>query len=156
MQLAIEAACFLPMAFDDVSGISTSIDIFPGSQRAADTLKRFDGRTMPCLDALASVSANGGTPLGAALKISGVELVQFNAQRRILVVITDGLPDRVDETKAQLKALEAADVEVIGIGIGVSLKHLFADFVSVRQVGELTDVLYHLMERKLIRLPLAA
>lgn len=156
MQMAIEAACFLPMAFDDVSGISTSIDIFPGSQRASETLKRFGERTMPCLDALASVSASGGTPLGAALKISGMELVQFNAERRLLVVITDGAPDRLDEAKAQLRALEAADVEVIGIGIGVSLKHLFSDFVSVRQVGELTNVLYHLMERKLIRLPLAA
>ncbi|WP_166485890.1 hypothetical protein [Rhodoferax ferrireducens] len=156
MKRAIEAACFLPMAFDDVSGISTSIDIFPGTLRAAESLKRFGERTMPCLDALASVRAKGGTPLGAALEISGMELVQFNAERRLLVVITDGAPDRLNEAKAQLRALESADVEVIGIGIGVSLKHLFTDFVSVNQVGELTNVLYHLMERKLIRLPLAA
>lgn len=156
IQSAIESACFLPLAFDDVSGISTSVDIFPGTDRYATTLKRFEDRTTPCLDVLASVVADGGTPLGAALKISGMDLVQFNAERRLLVVITDGRPDRLEEAKAELKKLEEADVEIIGIGIGVSLKHLFADFVSVRHVGELTDVLYHVMERKLIRLPLAA
>lgn len=156
IQQAIEAASFLPMAFDDVGGISTSIDIFPGVTQYSTTLKRFEERTMPCLDVMASVSADGGTPLGAALRISGMDLIQFNAERRLLVVITDGQPDRLDEAKAQLRALEAADVEIIGIGIGVSLKHLFANFVSVRHVGELTNALYRLMESKLIQLPMAA
>ena len=156
IEKAVEAACFLPMAFEDIGGVSTSVDIFPGTRDAALTLKRFDDRIKSCLDSIATVNATGGTPLGAALKISGHQLMDFPAARRILVVITDGRPDDLGQAEKELKLLANADVEIIGIGIGVSLKHLFPDFISVKHVGELTEALYHLMERKLISLPLAA
>lgn len=156
MQQAVEAACFLPMAFDDVAGIHTSIDIFPGYGKFASTLKPFDTRTMPCLDDLADVTASGGTPLTEALRHSGSDLMNFDAERRLLVIVTDGRPHREDLARAELRALEAAGIEVIGISINVSLRHLFSKYVSIQHVGELTNSLYHLMEAELIRDPLAA
>lgn len=156
MQRAVEAACFLPMAFDDVEGIHTSIDIFPGCGDGAQTLKPFETRTTQCLDDLAAVKADGGTPLTEALRHSGRDLANFDAERRLLVVVTDGRPFQPDLAYAEIVALEKAGIEVIGISIKVSLKHLFSNYVAIQHVGELTNSLYHLMEEKLISDPLAA
>ena len=153
---AIEAACFVPLALDDVPGVHTSIHVFPGYAKASQRLKGFGDRLTPCLDALASVEAHGGTPLSRALMEVGTELMGFEAHRRLLIVVTDGQPDSSTEAKAELRRLEQADVEIIGIGIGCSLRHLIRDFTNINAAGELTQSLYELLQRKLLKLPAAA
>ncbi|MBX9848779.1 MAG: VWA domain-containing protein, partial [Rhodocyclaceae bacterium] len=153
---AIEAACFVPLALDDVPGVHTSIHVFPGYARASERLKGFGDRLTPCLDALASVEAHGGTPLARALNEVGGELMEFDVQRRILLLVTDGEPDSATAAEAELRRLEQAGVEIVGIGIGCSLKHLIRDFTNIKTVGDLTQSLYELLERKLLKFRAAA
>ena len=160
METAIEAAVFLPLAFDQVEGIQSSLDVFPGTMRHAETIKPFHTRTAVCLDDIASVRAEGGTPMREAIQISGKSLLETTADRRLLIVVTDGRPFSLEETRREVQSLEREDVEVIGIGIGrgtkVGLKAIFNDYCVINDIGELTDQLYQVMQQKLLAQPLAA
>lgn len=157
---AVQAAVFLPLTFDAIDGIKTSISVFPGHAQTSQTLKSFDESITASLDRLAVVNASGGTPMDSAISTEGKDLLQFDAARRILTVITDGFPDGGMEGKKRVKLriseLKAQGVSVFGIGIGVNLSDVFEQFVSVKDVAELTDKLYDLMLKNLIELPLAA
>jgi Mg-chelatase subunit ChlD len=112
---------------------------------------------MTCLDDAAGVAASGGTPMTQALQACGSDLADQVSDRKMLVVVTDGEPDNQFTTADELRKLRAADVEVYGIGIGVSLQKLFGkDFVTVRNVGELTNALATLFEKQVMNLPMAA
>lgn len=147
---AVEAACFLPMALEGVDGIHTAIYRFPGREYASECLKGFDQRITGCLNELASIRASGGTPLSAALQITGADLMEQSSNRKLLVVITDGQPDNEERAKAELNKLVTSGVEIIGIGIDEDLSHLIRDFVRIKNVEELTQTICGLMEKKLL------
>lgn len=158
IQLVRQAAAFLPVAFEGFNGLHTSIDVFPGKGANLKRVKRFDQMFDSCADELASTEADGGTPLGAALQDAAADLLAMEVDRRILLVPSDGQPDRNEQPPSRrvILELEAAGVEVIGIGIGVDLGHLFNDFVRISRVEELTDALYDVIVRKMVTLPSAA
>jgi Mg-chelatase subunit ChlD len=157
---AIQAAVFLPLTFDSVDGIQTSISVFPGQTKTSQTLKTFDQSITSTIDVLAKVSASGGTPMDSAISTEGDDLLQVDVSRRILIVITDGMPDGGHDGKQRVKKrisqLKAQGVSVFGIGIGLNLSDVFEQFVCVNHVSELTDKLYDLMLKNLVELPLAA
>jgi len=154
IHLVRQAAAFLPVAFQGIAGLQTSIDVFPGVGRSLTRVKRFDQWFDSCADELASTDAEGGTPLGAALQDAAADLLALEVDRHILLVPSDGQPDRNERPPSRrvIVELEAAGVEVIGIGIGVDLGHLFNDFVRISRVEELTDALYEVIVRKMVML----
>jgi len=154
IHLVRQAAAFLPVAFEGIAGLQTSIDVFPGVGRSLTRVKRFDQWFDSCADELASTEADGGTPLGAALQDAAADLLALEVDRHILLVPSDGQPDRNERPPSRrvIVELEAAGVEVIGIGIGVDLGHLFNDFVRISRVEELTDALYEVIVRKMVML----
>lgn len=154
MQTAVRAAAFLPLTFESIEGLHCSLDIFPGVRNAMERIKSFDERTQACLDRMAGICATGGTPLVEAMQLSSRDLLDFHADRKILVVITDGEPYDKAAARKMVKGLQAEGVEVIGIGIGGetrgSMKVIFDDYCVIRNVHELTDQLAHTMEVKLV------
>lgn len=154
------ATAFVPVAMEGVEGVQTSIASFPGYRRALNPVKAFDESVAVGLDRLAAVRANGGTPLGAALRLALPVLLDCEVDRRLLLVVTDGKPDDKDSAQAMLRSAELEGVEVIGLGIGRSLRgdlaEVFSDYVCIDSVGELTNALCSVLERKLTKLPLAA
>ena len=155
MQIALEAMCLLPLILDDVEGVKTSIDLFPYNGEKIDNFKHWEQRTQWAMQKLSMVYADGGTPLGTAMIESLMDLEEMEAERKMMIVITDGQPDNEMETKKAIKKMEEFGVEVIGVGINVNLGHLFTRWVSCRNVQELSIKLQNILEKD-IRQKLAA
>lgn len=154
MRTAISAAAFLPLTFENIEGLHCSLDIFPGVRSVVEPLKGFEDRSQACLDKMANVAATGGTPMVEAMQESSQDLLDFHADRKLLLVITDGEPYDKAGARKMVKGLQADGVEVIGIGIGgetrQAMKVIFDDYCVIRTVHELTDQLAQTMEVKLV------
>lgn len=151
-----EAAAFLPIAFDAFDGVSTAFSIFPGVGSVAETIKGYDQRIVRRLDEIAGIRAGGGTPLVAAVNAVMPSIVDWQADRKILIVVTDGELYDKGFIRRQLAMVEAEGVHLIGIGVGVDVSPLFANHIKIRHSSELTDALYQVMLRQLTQQPLAA
>lgn len=80
----------------------------------------------------------GGTPTADAIIEAHKRLARRTEKRHVMFVLTDGAPDDSTACKAAVKAVEAAGVSVIGIGIGSdAVKRCFRDWVLLAEARDL-------------------
>ncbi|MCC4104145.1 VWA domain-containing protein [Escherichia coli] len=60
--------------------------------------------------------ATGGTPMAEAMWYAAFELTKTREERKMLIVVTDGQPQRAPACRSVIDLCERSDVEVIGIG----------------------------------------
>ena len=70
--------------------------------------------------------------------------------RRPLLVLTDGEPDDTDETVRLLRLCRRAAIEPVGVGIGISVNHLFPTAIAVTAVADLKRALFGVAEALLV------
>ncbi|EIC23807.1 von Willebrand factor type A-like protein, partial [Thiorhodovibrio frisius] len=70
--------------------------------------------------------------------------------RRIVLLLTDGKPNRMDETREILRLCSAAGLETVGLGIGVDVSGLFPVALRVDEVTALRTALFGAAERLLL------
>ena len=63
-------------------------------------------------------STDGGTPTADAVYIARPRLMERTEDRKIMIIVTDGLPNSPDEASKAIQRTQAKGVEVVGIGIG--------------------------------------
>lgn len=156
LKQAILAAAFLPTTFELIPGLRVALHAFPGRTGFTIPVKGWDQRMDQSFDALASLRASGGTPLAEAIREIGPGLLAQRVDRRLIIVITDGLPANRATAIQQMNRLRSAGVAVLGIGIGLCIKSVIPDSRKVRGIDELTPALYGMMEKEFARLSLAA
>lgn len=72
--------------------------------------------------------ANGGTPMGRAMKTAADVLLRRPETRKVMLIISDGAPDDQRQTNAVATVLRKMGVEVYGFGIGSdTLTHCIPD-----------------------------
>lgn len=84
-------------------------------------VKSFQDNHRVALDRIAGMHRLVGgncTPIGAAVLQAGTRLLSHEAQRKLLFVITDGLPDDVKDAREMTKIVLETGVEVIYLVIG--------------------------------------
>jgi hypothetical protein len=141
------------LALQRINGVRTSLDVFPGSDSVSEEILAFGQNVAASRDRLASIKPDGGTPTGSAIAHRLRLLLAVRAEKRLMVVITDGKPDapEVALTEAVIGQAGTVGVQVIGVGIGVPLDHLFPSSLSVASVTELPDALAALFRNELAR-----
>lgn len=94
-------------------------------------------------------AAQGGTPLGAAIWPAATALYGHkakNAERKILIIITDGMPDTPDYARQMVDRCEASGINVIGLGFGGAsatvLARIFNQYCCVGTVDQLRTALF--------------
>ena len=95
------------------------------------------------------VIADGSTPLSDGIQYALQELNTRTERHRVVIVITDGMPDHSDVVRWQLRVAREAGVHVIGVGIGGgtgAVKTLFPTHVSCSRVDELPAELMAILE----------
>lgn len=86
--------------------------------------------------------ASGGTPTANGLWVTASRLVARKEARKILILTTDGAPDRPDHAKEVGEIIENSGIELYGIGIGVP-PAVMADFCSHYAVMQGPDEIAH-------------
>jgi cobaltochelatase CobT len=148
---AVELTQAFLLALQRINGVRTSLDIFPGTHTASEEVLAFGQNVAASRERLAAVEPGGGTPMGSAIAHRLRLLLGIHAERKLMVVITDGRPDDPQLALAQAVIAQAgaAGVQVIGVGIGVEIGHLFPASVSVGSVTDLPDALAALFRDEL-------
>ena len=99
---------------------------------------------------LASLQADGGTPMAEGITYGAYRLLQEDVSRRVLLVLTDGQPYDQGLTESVVERCWAEGILVAGIGIGVKIGHLFNPSIEIGDVSHLDRVMFSLV-RDLIR-----
>ncbi|MYM92732.1 hypothetical protein [Duganella vulcania] len=158
LDFALDVLLALSMALDSIKGIQHSVAAFPGAddwvdgrqQSTIDVLKRWREPTKQVVTRYNRVKPSGGTPAHIALVWAGQELMKVRAARKIIFMATDGEPDEPGAVRDAVHDLRRLGVEVIGVGLGVDVSHLFDAFVRVDAIDELAGAVFGLMRDRLL------
>jgi Mg-chelatase subunit ChlD len=155
-RVALDAALALALALDAIPGVSVAVTAFPGVAGQETVLARLVRHGQPPrtrAGAFAQIP-RGGTPLAGALWYAAADLLARDAQRRLVLVLTDGRPDDRRGAQRILGLCQDAGIETIGVGIAIDVGALFPTTATVNALGDLRQALFTLAER--LRLGVAA
>jgi len=101
---------------------------------------------------LAEPPPSGTTPLAEAIYCVAPKLLRRPEPRKMLVVMTDGMPDVQQKAQEAIARCRAGGIEVYGVGIQVShVESLFGNenAVVVQQLQDLPEKLFRLLAKRL-------
>jgi cobalamin biosynthesis protein CobT len=158
---AAAAALACSQALERISKVRTSIEMFPGQYGEPGntvTLQSFGQSARQVVRKASEVNAEGGTPLTEALQDAIPKLMAQRVKKRIVFIVTDGVPNNVVTAKEEMARAQALGVEFVGIGIGEygkAIEGLMPCSVVVNAASELPDAFEKLF-RGAVALKLAA
>lgn len=131
----------LSLAMQRIPGVQVSIDVFPGFEANSEEILGFKQNVHVAKMKLEIMSACGGTPTGSALAERLPRLLATKAEKKLMLVVTDGHPNPEERPLAEAMIAQAKTqgVEVIGIGLGIDVGHLFDANVTVDSVEDLAS-----------------
>jgi len=155
-----EAACrcalSLALALEGISGIHSMCSFFPGSEHEVDVCLR-DGQRASERQAYFDQVPRGSTPLAQAIWHAIGSAERTEAQRHIVIVISDGIPDSVEQARTAIAAAQSRGIEMFGIGISLEfIKSLIPNSVVIEDPSELLGAVFKMFEKALIPMEMAA
>ncbi|MDL2313823.1 VWA domain-containing protein [Desulfovibrio sp. OttesenSCG-928-C14] len=159
MELAAQACFALASALHPIPGISVAVTAFPGKiltdlgngehcRHTVVPLLRHKQK----LHQQFGITALGGTPMDSALWWVLQDLHFQPEKRKIILVITDGEPDDLENTRKAIKSAMNLNVEVYGIGI---LEESIATLLPeqrariIKSINELPAAMFTLLQKAL-------
>ena len=104
-----------------------------------------------------NLGPDGGTPTHSALWYARAALLQRPETRKIILVVTDGLPADPDQTLAATRRCLREGIEVGAIGIETdAVKRFWNNHRVLTRLPDLPREMFAMMEEMLLRRPLEA
>jgi cobaltochelatase CobT len=152
IDLAWDATLSLAMALEGIQGVNVGITAFPGKDGEASSVYVVlpHGCSVRSRVAAFGGDLDGSTPLAEAIWFSGCRLVQQREERKLLLVLTDGIPDDLDEALNILARCRSSCIEVTGIGLGIEIDRVFESCVSVKLISDLPAELNEICKKLLL------
>ena len=154
MELAREAVLALVYALRQINGVSVSASAYPGT-REDRIFPIVTGKesTQMVAKTLTALDSHDSTPMVTGLWHAIHQICQANAERRLILMITDGAPD-IDHHDAVVDLVsrcKQSGIDVVGLGINVPLvEELFPKSLMIDQLGQLKTSLFKLTRSWLI------
>lgn len=159
IELAASCTNAFAIALQRISGVQTAINVFPSANGSTDSILKYRENPAKARAKLSAIQAHGGTPTAEAIQDVLPVLMRVQVQKRAIVLITDGKPDKRAETVNAIAHANRLGVDVIGIGIGVLARIeeiLPGRSIAIKSVAELPRGLEDLFKGKLSTSMLAA
>ncbi|MDW3293422.1 hypothetical protein NQ303_26520, partial [Escherichia coli] len=77
-------------------------------------------------------------------------LLSAKATRRILLPITDGLPDSAEGVVDVVASCQRWGIEVMGVGIGLDISGVIPNSVCITEVADLPTQMFELLRKQLV------
>ena len=140
IDLAWEATLSLAIALEGIQGVNVGITAFPGKDGDGSSVYEIlpHGTSIRSRIGAYGGDLDGSTPLAEALWYAGAQLVQQREERKLLLVLTDGIPDDLDAALNILFRFRPSNIEVTGIGLGIEVDRVFDSALSVQLISELS------------------
>lgn len=147
MTLASQACFAVASALHGIKGISIGVTAFPGD-RIHDTRERQGhwNTVAPILQHgqklhhAFCMSANGGTPMDAALWWTLQQMHPLPESRKLILLITDGAPDNTDLALEAIAAVKSFGLEIYGIGIADAHIQILLPGRASRVISNITEL----------------
>lgn len=153
---ASQAALACAQALERISKVKTSIEMFPAKEndpKSTMTLQRFGESARQVAKRCSAVDAGGGTPLTEALKGVIPVLLEQRCEKRMLIIITDGVPNNTQSAIAEIVKAQALGIEVMGIGMGshCKIERITQNSVHISGVSGLPDAVEQLFGSHIVQ-----
>lgn len=141
---ACSVALSLCLALDGVDGVYTMATYFPGLTTEFEIAKRANERTS-FVSARFDQKPRGSTPLAQGLWYAFEKAYELEANRNIILVITDGIPDSVSNVENAFIYANKNNIEVYGISIRSNhVKGLFKKATVIENASHLQRQVFSL------------
>lgn len=159
IQLAGQACFAVASALDSIQGINLAVTAFPGEQlRKAPSEDRSWQTVAPILKHGQKMhdrfvlSCNGCTPMAEAIWWALQQMQFLRENRKILLIISDGMPDSGMGARTAIEAARGNDVEVYGLGIlNPDILHLLSHSSrNIEDITELAPAMFGLLQEALL------
>ena len=131
-------ACFaVAKALEHIRGVNPAVTAFPAlaSTSSVFPIMRHGQKVPDSFD----INASGGTPLAAALWWAMQTMLFLREQRKIILIITDGVPDSTHAATRVVGVAQKLGFEVYGLGIrDEHISHLLPQ--TSRVINDLPDL----------------
>lgn len=150
MSVARKACYALVKSLVSVKGVNLAVTAFPADDEDVAVYPAIRHgqmvKEMPALEAF------GDTPLGPALWWVMREMLPLKESRKLIIILTDGVPNSVKAAKLAISQCQKLKMEVMGIGIQTaSITHLLPKSGKVIwQINELAPAMFELMRNALL------
>lgn len=150
LEPALEVTLAFSLALQRL-GVRTKVARFPASDTVLlETLQQFGESPRRCVERCRGITADGGTPIGAATAVETNLLLQENRLKNFLAIVMDDGPGDPDTFLAALAQARELDVQVIGVGIGCDISEWIPESVSITSVDQLPDALSALFRSNVV------
>ena len=113
---ANRVALSLALALENIEGIDTSVTYFPGSSSEYEIALKF-GEKASVMAPYFDQKPRGSTPLAQCLWKVFSTFEDRESNRKIVIVITDGMPDSVSNTNKCFEYAKEQGIDIYGISI---------------------------------------
>ena len=131
-------ACFaVAKALENIKGVNPAVTAFPATASISSVfpIMRHGQKVPDSFD----INASGGTPLAAALWWVMQTMLFLKEQRKIILIITDGIPDSTHAAIHAVNVAQKLGYEVYGLGIrDEHVAHLLPQ--TSRVINDLPDL----------------
>lgn len=144
--------CFaVAKALENIKGVNPAVTAFPAmaSTSSVFPIMRHGQKVPDSFD----INASGGTPLAAALWWVMQTMLFLKEQRKIILVITDGIPDSTDAATHAVTVAQKLGFEVYGLGIcDEHIAHLLPQTSRViNDLSDLAPVMFAMLQTALLK-----
>jgi hypothetical protein len=153
IELASQACYALTSALAVINGVNLAVTAFP-SDCSGDTgstvfpLLRHGQRLTDRFD----LGVDGMTPLAESLWWVTRELIKQKEQRKIILIVSDGLPDDPQTASKTLAAIRELGIEVAGIAIDSwHLANLINAQENITDINELAPAMFRILQSLLVK-----
>lgn len=160
MELAAKACYALALAFENVRGVDVGVTAFPGPI-SVDDVSSINDPTVSVvkrhgqkMHSRFKVECCGTTPLAEALWWLLGELASLKQPRKIILLLSDGLPDNQHMAEEALATHMANGTEVYGVGIETTAMTTLlpnANSRSIYNLLELPSAMFELLHHGLFQ-----
>ena len=156
--VARRAGLAMAVALEEIPGVKLAVYAFGGDRGHVLRVIRYGESVRRCAGRFREVLADGTTPMAEALMVAHADILGVDAERRIVVVETDGEPDDENAVHQMVRFGERHGIEHIGLGIGNDAKpsQFFRNSRNIGQVDELPRALVAIAQANMFKNRLAA
>ena len=150
--LALEAAMALALALEPIKGVSRAVTAFPSLDGLDEKVTRLlaHGERVVTRAGAFVQRGRGSTPMTGALWYAAADLLARPERRKVILTLTDGLPDDSTSTAKLIKQATAAGLQMIGVGIELDVSRLFPIAIRINDIADLKTELFHITEQLLL------
>lgn len=152
MELASRACYAVALALEQCRDVNVGVTAFPANgdrhEYAVAPLVRHGERVHHRFH----MTGIGYTPLGESLWWVMQQMFPLKEERKIILILTDGMPDSVPAARHALKHAEALGFEIMGLGIQDNNMEMLLPSTSrtIRSLPELAPAMFGMLQKALL------